>query len=281
MREIDVGQVTQAVAELFLQANYVIPEDVMNKLQESREKEDSPLGQMVLDQILENNKIGAEENMPVCQDTGMSVVFLAIGQEVHFTGGALEDAVNAGVRKAYTEGFLRKSIVAEPLFDRKNTGDNTPFVIHTRIVPGDKVHIVAIAKGFGSENMSQSKMLTPSAGVEGMKQFVLRAVEEAGPNPCPPLVVGVGVGGSFELAAIMAKRATSLPLTRSHKDPRYRQLEHELEEGINKLGIGPAGYGGETTVLKVHIINAPTHIAGLPVAVNICCHAARHAERTI
>ncbi|NLE69645.1 MAG: fumarate hydratase, partial [Clostridiales bacterium] len=277
MREIDVGQVTQAVAELFLQANYVIPEDVMNKLQESREKEDSPLGQMVLDQILENNKIGAEENMPVCQDTGMSVVFLAIGQEVHFTGGALEDAVNAGVRKAYTEGFLRKSIVAEPLFDRKNTGDNTPCVIHTRIVPGDKVHIVAIAKGFGSENMSQSKMLTPSAGVEGMKQFVLRAVEEAGPNPCPPLVVGVGVGGSFELAAIMAKRATSLPLTRSHKDPRYRQLEHELEEGINKLGIGPAGYGGETTVLKVHIINAPTHIAGLPVAVNICCHAARHA----
>ena len=281
MREIDVGQVTQAVAELFLQANYVIPEDVMNKLQESREKEDSPLGQMVLDQILENNKIGAEENMPVCQDTGMSVVFLTIGQEVHFTGGALEDAVNAGVRKAYTEGFLRKSIVAEPLFDRKNTGDNTPCVIHTRIVPGDKVHIVAIAKGFGSENMSQSKMLTPSAGVEGMKQFVLRAVEEAGPNPCPPLVVGVGVGGSFELAAIMAKRATSLPLTRSHKDPRYRQLEHELEEGINKLGIGPAGYGGETTVLKVHIINAPTHIAGLPVAVNICCHAARHAERTI
>lgn len=281
MREIDVSQVTQAVAELFLQANYVIPEDVMNKLQESREKEDSPLGQMVLDQILENNKIGAEENMPVCQDTGMSVVFLTIGQEVHFTGGALEDAVNAGVRKAYTEGFLRKSIVAEPLFDRKNTGDNTPCVIHTRIVPGDKVHIVAIAKGFGSENMSQSKMLIPSAGVEGMKQFVLRAVEEAGPNPCPPLVVGVGVGGSFELAAIMAKRATSLPLTRSHKDPRYRQLEHELEEGINKLGIGPAGYGGETTVLKVHIINAPTHIAGLPVAVNICCHAARHAERTI
>lgn len=281
MREIDVSQVTQAVAELFLQANYVIPEDVMNKLQESREKEDSPLGQMVLDQILENNKIGAEENMPVCQDTGMSVVFLTIGQEVHFTGGALEDAVNAGVRKAYTEGFLRKSIVAEPLFERKNTGDNTPCVIHTRIVPGDKVHIVAIAKGFGSENMSQSKMLTPSAGVEGMKQFVLRAVEEAGPNPCPPLVVGVGVGGSFELAAIMAKRATSLPLTRSHKDPRYRQLEHELEEGINKLGIGPAGYGGETTVLKVHIINAPTHIAGLPVAVNICCHAARHAERTI
>ena len=281
MREIDVSQVTQAVAELFLQANYVIPEDVMNKLQESRQKEDSPLGQMVLDQILENNRIGAEENMPVCQDTGMSVVFLTIGQEVHFTGGALEDAVNAGVRKAYTEGYLRKSIVAEPLFDRKNTGDNTPCVIHTRIVPGDRVHIVAIAKGFGSENMSQSKMLTPSAGVEGMKNFVLKAVEEAGPNPCPPLVVGVGVGGSFELAAIMAKRATSLPLTRSHQDPRYRQLEHELEEGINQLGIGPAGYGGETTVLKVHIINAPTHIAGLPVAVNICCHAARHAERTI
>ena len=281
MRELDVAQVTQAVAELFLQANYVIPEDVMNKLQESREKEASPLGQLVLDQILENNRIGAEENMPVCQDTGFSVVFLTVGQEVHFTGGSLEEAVNAGVRKAYTEGFLRKSVVAEPLFERKNTGDNTPCVIHTRIVPGDKVHILAIAKGFGSENMSQSKMLTPSAGVEGMKKFVLRAVEEAGPNPCPPLVVGVGVGGSFELAAIMAKRATSLPLTHHNPDLRYQALEKELEEGINKLGIGPAGYGGETTVLKVHVIQAPTHIAGMPVAVNICCHAARHAERTI
>ena len=281
MREMDVSQITQAVAELFLEANYVIGKDVMDKLEESRDKEASPLGKMVLDQILENNRIGAEESLAVCQDTGMSVVFITVGQDVHLVGGSLEDAVNAGVRKAYTEGFLRKSIVAEPLFDRKNTGDNTPCVVHTRIVPGDQVHIMAIAKGFGSENMSQSKMLTVSDGVDGVKRFVLKAVEEAGPNPCPPLVVGVGIGGSFELAAIMAKRATSLPLTRSHKDPRYAQLETELEQGINKLGIGPAGYGGETTVLKVHVISAPTHIAGLPVAVNICCHAARHAEKTI
>jgi fumarate hydratase subunit alpha len=281
MRELNVELITQAVSELFLEANYRIGPDIMNRLEQAREEEPSPLGKMVLGQIIENNRIGAAEDLCVCQDTGISVVFLTIGQEVHLTGGNLEDAVNAGVRKAYTEGYLRKSIVMEPLFERKNTGDNTPCVQHMRIVPGDKVHILAIAKGFGSENMSQLKMLTPADGVEGVKKFVLKVVEEAGPNPCPPLVVGIGIGGSFELAALMAKRATSLPITRSNKDPRYARLEEELERDINRLGIGPAGYGGQTTALKVHIVTAPTHIAGLPVAINICCHVARHADRMI
>mgnify|MGYP001194189642 FL=1 len=281
MREIDVSEVTEALSEMFLEANYRIGPDVMDRLHAAREAEPSPLGRKVLEQIIENNEIGAAEDLCVCQDTGISVIFLTVGQEVHFTGGSLEEAVNAGVRKAYTAGYLRKSIVAEPLFDRRNTGDNTPCVQHVRIVPGEKVHLLAIAKGFGSENMSRLAMLTPAEGVEGVRRFVLETVERAGPNPCPPLVVGVGIGGSFELAALMAKRATSLPLTRNHKDPRYAKLEKELEEGINRLGIGPAGYGGLTTALKVHIISAPTHIAGLPVAVNICCHVARHAERTL
>lgn len=281
MREVQVSEITRVVSELFLKANYVIGADVMDRLASYREKEPSPLGKMVLDRIMENDRIGAEESLCVCQDSGISVVFLTIGQDVHLVGGSLEDAVNAGVRKAYTEGYLRKSIVSDPLFGRKNTGDNTPCVQHVRLVPGDRVHIMAIAKGFGSENMSQLKMMMPSDGVEGVKEFVLKVVREAGPNPCPPLVVGVGLGGSFELAALMAKRATSLPLTRSNKDPRYKALEDELENDINRLGIGPAGYGGLTTALKVHIITAPTHIAGLPVAVNICCHVARHAEASM
>lgn len=281
MRELNVALITQAVSELFLEANFRIGPDIMDRLEQAQAEEPSALGRMVLGQIIENNRIGASEDLCVCQDTGISVVFLTIGQEVHLLGGSLEEAVNAGVRKAYTEGYLRKSIVMEPLFDRKNTGDNTPCVQHVRIVPGDRVHILAIAKGFGSENMSQLKMLTPADGVEGVKKFVLKVVEEAGPNPCPPLVVGIGLGGSFELAALMAKRATSLPITRSNKDPRYAKLEEDLEAEINRLGIGPAGYGGRTTALKVHIVTAPTHIAGLPVAVNICCHVARHAERMI
>ncbi len=281
MREIDVSTITQTVSDLFLQANYVIGEDVMEALNTAAHQETSPLGKHVLEQLIENNRAGAEESLCVCQDTGLSVVFLTLGQEVHLVGGSLEEAVNAGVRKAYTEGYLRKSIVAEPLFDRKNTGDNTPCVIHTRIVPGDKLHILAIAKGFGSENMSRLAMLTPAAGLKGVSDFIVETVRLAGPNPCPPLVVGVGLGGSFDLAALMAKRATSLPITRKHKDPRYAALEDELLARINALGIGPAGYGGATTALKVHIITAPTHIAGLPVAVNICCHVARHAEATI
>ncbi|MDD4081032.1 MAG: fumarate hydratase [Eubacteriales bacterium] len=281
MREINVSDITQTVADLFLQANYVIGEDVMDALQSAANQEPSPLGKHVLEQLMENNRAGADESLCVCQDTGLSVLFLTIGQEVHLTGGSLEDAVNAGVRKAYTEGYLRKSVVIDPLFHRKNTGDNTPCVQHVRIVPGDKVHILAIAKGFGSENMSRLTMLVPAAGVEGVTDFIVETVRLSGPNACPPLVVGVGLGGSFELAALMAKRATSLPLTRKHKDPRYAALEDELLKRINALGIGPAGYGGATTALKVHIITAPTHIAGLPVAVNICCHVARHAEATL
>jgi len=281
MREINVSAITRAVSELFLQANYVIGEDVMDALATAAEKEPSPLGRHVLEQLMENNRAGAEESLCVCQDTGLSVVFLTIGQEVHLTGGSLEEAVNAGVRKAYTEGYLRKSVVGDPLFNRKNTGDNTPCVLHVRLVPGDQVHILAIAKGFGSENMSHLAMLTPAAGVEGVSDFIVETVRLSGPNACPPLVVGVGLGGSFELAPLMAKRATSLPLTRRHKDPQYAALEDNLLERINALGIGPAGYGGATTALKVHILTAPTHIAGLPVAVNICCHVARHAEATL
>ncbi len=281
MREINVSAITQAVSELFLQANYVIGEDVMDALATAAEKEPSPLGRHVLEQLMENNRAGAEESLCVCQDTGLSVVFLTIGQEVHLTGGSLEEAVNAGVRKAYTEGYLRKSVVGDPLFNRKNTGDNTPCVLHVRLVPGDQVHILAIAKGFGSENMSRLAMLTPAAGVEGVSDFIVETVRLSGPNACPPLVVGVGLGGSFELAPLMAKRATSLHLTRRHKDPQYAALEDNLLERINALGIGPAGYGGATTALKVHILTAPTHIAGLPVAVNICCHVARHAEATL
>ena len=281
MREINVATITQTVSDLFLKANYVIGDDLMDALDQAAQKEPSPLGKHVLEQLIENNKAGAEESLCVCQDTGMSVVFLTLGQDVHLTGGSLEEAVNTGVRKAYTEGYLRKSVVAEPLFERKNTGDNTPCVIHTRIVPGDKLHILAIAKGFGSENMSRLAMLTPAAGVKGVGDFIVETVRIAGPNPCPPLVVGVGIGGTFELAALMAKRATSLPMTRKNKNPQYAALEEELLERINALGIGPAGYGGGTTALKVHIITAPTHIAGLPVAVNICCHVARHAEATL
>ncbi len=281
MRDIHVSQITELTAKLFLEANYRIGGDVLDGLREAAKTEPSPLGKMVLEEIIQNDEAGAREDMCVCQDTGISVVFLTLGQEVHVTGGSLEDAVNAGVRKAYTEGFLRKSIAADPLFDRKNTGDNTPCVLHVRVVPGDGMKILAIAKGFGSENMSQLKMLNPSDGVEGVRKFVLKTVEDAGPNPCPPLVVGVGIGGSFELAALMAKRATALPITRSHKDQRYAALEDEIKRDINKLGIGPAGYGGQTTALKVHIVTAPTHIAGLPVAVNLCCHVARHAEGTL
>ena len=281
MREIDVSTITQTVSDLFLKANYVIGEDVMNALDDAASKETSPLARHVLEQLIENNQAGAEESLCVCQDTGLSIVFLTIGQEVHLVGGSLEEAVNAGVRKAYTEGFLRKSVVRDPLFDRVNTKDNTPCMQHVRIVPGDQLHILVIAKGFGSENMSRLAMLTPAAGVEGVSDFIIETVRLAGPNACPPLVVGVGIGGSFEMAAVMAKRATSLPLTRKHKNPQYEALSQELEQRINALGIGPAGYGGDTTALKVHIITAPTHIAGLPVAVNICCHVARHAEATL
>lgn len=281
LRTIDTSLIKETVYELFLDANRLIGRDVTEKLTECAQLEASPVGQGVLRQLLQNNQIAAEESMPLCQDTGMAVVFASIGQDVHLEGGGFEDAVNEGVREAYQKGYFRKSVVAEPLFNRVNTKDNTPAVIHTRIVPGDRVHILVTAKGFGSENMSALKMLVPADGIDGVRNFVLQTVKNAGPNPCPPIVVGVGIGGTFEQAAIMAKRCTARPLDSANPNPDYAALENELLEKINRLGIGPAGIGGTTTALKVNIDYAPTHIAGLPVAVNICCHAARHAERTI
>ena len=253
-------------------------EDISNAILKAREEETSDLAKDVLTQLIDNNKIAAEECIPICQDTGMAVLFVEYGDKVVISDGNFEDAVEEGVRQAYTEGYLRKSVVSDPIFDRKNTKDNTPAVIHTRIVPGDKIKITAGGKGFGSENMSAIKMLTPSAGVEGVKQFVLDAVTYAGPNPCPPIVVGVGIGGTFEKAAQLAKRATLRSIAVSNSDERYASLERELLEEINKMNIGPAGLGGKTTALGVNIESYPTHIAGMPVAVNICCHACRHKE---
>lgn len=281
LRNISVDQIRETVTELFLGANRYIGQDVTEKIEHFKGLEASPVGRNVLDQLLENNRIAAEDKVPICQDTGMAVVFVDLGQDVYLEGGDFEEAIQEGVRQAYEKGYFRKSVVGEPLFNRVNTKDNTPAVIHTRIVPGDKVHILATAKGFGSENMSALKMLVPADGIEGVKNFVLQTVKNAGPNPCPPIVVGIGIGGTFEQAALMAKRMTARPLNEDNPDPRYAELEKELLEKINRLGIGPAGIGGNTTALKVNIEYAATHIAGLPVAVNICCHAARHAERTI
>lgn len=276
MRIVQAETIQKEITRLFLDAGVNIEKDVDTCLKNAANNEPSPVGRNVLEQIIRNNEIAKEEKLPICQDTGMAVVFAEIGQDVHIQGGNLENAINKGVRKAYDEGYFRKSIVAEPLFNRKNTGDNTPAVIHVNIVEGDKIKLLAIAKGFGSENMSAIKMLVPTDGVEGVKKFVLETVDKAGPNPCPPIIVGIGIGGSFEKAAIMAKKCTAKPLNYSNPDPNYAKLEDELLESINKLGIGPGGLGGRTTALKVHIEFSPTHIAGLPVAINICCHASRH-----
>ena len=278
IREIKAEEVTANVKKLFMDCNYYIGEDISNAILKAREEETSDLAKDVLTQLIDNNKIAAEECIPICQDTGIAVLFVEYGDKVVISDGNFEDAVEEGVRQAYTEGYLRKSVVSDPIFDRKNTKDNTPAVIHTRIVPGDKIKITAGGKGFGSENMSAIKMLTPSAGVEGVKQFVLDAVTYAGPNPCPPIVVGVGIGGTFEKAAQLAKRATLRSIAVSNSDERYASLERELLEEINKMNIGPAGLGGKTTALGVNIESYPTHIAGMPVAVNICCHACRHKE---
>ncbi|NLB38623.1 MAG: fumarate hydratase [Clostridiales bacterium] len=281
MREISTASITQTVREMFLELSYVGSRDLMAALHDAKHREESPLGQLVLDQLLTNYEIAATERVAICQDTGMSVVFAQIGQDVHMVGGDFEESIQQGVREAYTEGYLRKSIVRDPIFERVNTGDNTPCVIHTRIVPGTQITLTALAKGFGSENMSALKMLVPADGIEGVKRFVLDTVEAAGPNPCPPIIVGIGIGGSFEQSAVLAKECTALPLDQKNPDERYAALEDELLERINALGIGPSGTGGTMTALKVHIRQAATHIAGLPVAVNICCHAARHATRTI
>lgn len=281
MRELHVEKLTECVKQLFLQANFQIGQDVEAAVCRACETEESPCGRDVLCQIKENYRIAREERVAICQDTGMAVLFLEIGQDVHFTGGVFEEAIHEGVRKAYAEGYLRKSVVSDPLFDRKNTGDNTPAVIHTRIVPGDKVHLLATAKGFGSENMSAVKMLVAADGEEGVLRFIVDTVKKAGPNPCPPVIVGVGIGGTMEQAALMAKKMTARPLDTWNKDSRYRALEEKALRLINGLGIGPAGIGGRTTALKVNIEFAPTHIAGMPVALNMCCHAARHAEMTL
>ena len=280
MRELDVSAVRDTVAKLCIEANTHLPEDVQNAIREFQEKEDWAIARNVLDQIVENYEIARRENVPICQDTGMACVFLEVGQEVHFVGGGLYDAVHEGVKQGYGEGYLRKSVVADPI-RRGNTGDNTPAMIHTDIVPGDRVKITVGPKGFGSENMSAVKMLKPSDGLEGVKKFILDTVEAAGPNPCPPMVVGVGIGGTFEKAAYLAKKALMRPLDIRNPDPWYADLEAELLEKINALGIGPQGFGGMTTALGLNIEVLPTHIAGMPCAVNIGCHATRHKTEVL
>lgn len=281
IRQIKAETVTETVKQLFLDCNYFIGKDIMTALEKARENEKSEVGKSVLTQIIENDKLAAKDEVPLCQDTGMAILFVEYGDKVVIEDGSFEDAVNEGVRQAYKDGYLRKSVVNDPVFDRLNTKDNTPAIIHTRIVKGDKIKITAGGKGFGSENMSAIKMLTPSYGIDGVKKFILDTVRTAGPNPCPPIVVGVGIGGTFERCAQLAKKATFRAIDTHNADERYAKLEDELLESINKMGFGPAGLGGTTTAIGVNIETSPTHIAGMPVAVNICCHAARHASAEI
>ena len=280
MRTVKTEEITGAVAQMCKEAAYYLPKDVYEALKKGRETEESPVGRDVLDQIIRNAEIARAEDRPICQDTGMAIIFVEVGQEVHIEGGLLEDAINAGVAKGYTEGYLRKSVVAEPLFDRKNTQDNTPAVIYTRLVAGDKIKIQLAPKGFGSENKSGLEMLVPADGVEGVKAAVLRIIKHADCNPCPPMVIGVGVGGTMDRAAYLSKRALLRPTNVRNEDPRYAKLEEDLLTLINKTGIGPQ-LGGTTSALAVNVEWGPTHIAGLPVAVTICCHAMRHAERVL
>lgn len=281
MREISAQTISEAVAKLAIQACCDLPEEMTKALEKARKEEPSPIGREILGQLVENAAIAREEAMPICQDTGLAVVFVELGQDVHISGGGFEEAINAGIRKGYTEGYLRKSSVAEPLFERKNTGDNTPAIIHVRIVPGDKIRIRLAPKGAGSENKSVLKMLVPADGIEGVRKVVLDAVQAAGPNSCPPMVVGVGIGGNMEIACLCAKKAAARDVGSKNHDPRYARLEEELLEMVNKTGIGPQGLGGENTAVALNLEWAPTHIASLPVAVNINCHAARHAETTL
>lgn len=280
MRTIEVSRVTEAIKEMCIETNHYLTEDMRLALNTAADKEASPLGKQVLNQLKENLAIADQDKIPICQDTGMAVVFMEIGQHVHFVGGELEEAIHEGVRQGYVEGFLRKSVVKDPLI-RENTGDNTPAVIHYSIVPGDGVKITLAPKGFGSENMSRVFMLKPAEGIEGVKEAILTAVKDAGPNACPPMVVGVGIGGTFEKCAILAKEALIRPINERSSIPYVREMEEELLEKINRSGIGPGGLGGTTTALAVNINTYATHIAGLPVAVNICCHVNRHAVRTL
>lgn len=281
MRTLDTSIIKDNVKSLLLEANYNIGERALEILKKSHETETSSVSKFVLDQIIKNDEIALDENIPMCQDTGMAVIFLEIGQEVNLIGENLYVQVNNGVREAYDLGYLRKSVVNDPLFERTNTNDNTPAIIYTDIVPGNLVKITVAPKGFGSENMSAIKMLKPSDGVDGVKSFVVDTIKKAGPNPCPPIIVGIGIGGTFEKCAYMAKKALTREIGEHNTSQKYLNLEIELLEEINKLNIGPAGLGGKTTALSVHIDYFPTHIAGLPVAVNICCHAYRHGSITI
>ena len=280
MREVSVSEITKNIREMCIEANHFLSPDMKQVFDEAVSREESPLGKQILNQLEENLRIAGEDMIPICQDTGMAVVFVKAGQEVHFTGGSLTEAVNEGVRQGYVEGFLRKSVVQDPN-DRVNTGDNTPAVLHYEIVEGDQVEITVAPKGFGSENMSRVFMLKPADGIEGVKEAILTAVRDAGPNACPPMVVGVGIGGTFEKCALMAKHALTRDLSEESPVPYVRELEKEMLERINGLGIGPGGLGGRITAFAVNIETYPTHIAGLPVAVNICCHVNRHAHRVI
>ena len=281
LREIEASKITEAVKKLVMDANYFIGNDVLKAIEEALKKETSQTAKEILDIILENHKIAREEQMPICQDTGVSVFFIEMGQELHIVGGGYEDAINEGVRQGYTDGYLRKSMVGDPIIERKNTGDNTPAVIHTRIVPGDKIYIIAAPKGGGSENMSEVQMMKAADGIEGVKDFVIERVKKSGGNPCPPVIVGVGLGGNFEMSAILSKKALTRNFGQRNPNPEFAEVEVELLKRINKLGIGPMGLGGRTTALEVFIEYMPCHIASMPVAVNMNCHAARHKEITL
>ena len=280
MRTVDVKEITDAIMEMCIEANHFLTYDMKEVLNKSAKEEKSDLGKQILSQLQENLQIAESDAIPICQDTGMAVVFIKVGQDVHITGGLLEDAINEGVRKGYIEGYLRKSVVKDPIL-RENTNDNTPAVIHYEIVKGDKIYITLAPKGFGSENMSRIFMLKPSDGIEGVKDAIITAVKDAGPNACPPMVVGVGIGGTFEKCAILAKKALTRNLDEESPIEYVRELEKEMLEKINKLGIGPGGLGGSTTAFAVNIETYPTHIAGLPLAINICCHVNRHSYRVI
>lgn len=276
MKEIHVSTITETVQNLCIESNYYISEDVTECMKANLKKEDSPVGKEILSQILENNLLAAEKQIPMCQDTGVAVIFLEIGQEVHFVGGSLQEAIQEGVRQGYEKGYLRKSMVYDPIYERKNTKDNTPAVIHTDIIPGDTVKITIAPKGAGSENMSELRMMTPSDGFEGVIQFVVDRIKKASGNPCPPVIVGIGLGGNFEQSALLSKKALLRPLGKRHPEPKLAELEVTLLDKINKLGIGPMGLGGRTTALDVHIEAMACHIASMPVAINLQCHASRH-----
>lgn len=281
MRELDTALICQTVADMVVQANCCIGADVMESLRQGRDREEKPLARSILDKLIRNDEIAARRAMPLCQDTGMAVFRVRLGQELHIVGQPLEEALQQGMAQGYREGYLRKSVVRDPVFHRENTGDNTPAVIYYEMVPGDRLEFFFAPKGFGSENMSTIKMLKPADGEKGVREFILSAVEKAGPNPCPPIIVGVGIGGTFDKCAQLSKFALMRPMGSRHPDPAYAAMERELLDEINRMDIGPAGLGGRTTALAVHIETYPTHIAGLPVAVNLCCHAYRHAHAVL